>query len=193
LFRKGDEFHHPISGKVLGRFEDILGYAQIQRVESRFSEARYIPVPGQPKVEAEDGARITRGRIRGAGAPPPDLAQGSNDLRPVPVMLAVGLDQNKGFQSVDPGVVQELFMNQRAKAEELLVRPERAVALGKTLEISGWLVPVLLDRRGVTYLDITWISAVTGSPLFSRRHALTPPQRAAHQRFPRHPLPHAPP
>src|SRR5215475_11741384 len=60
LFRKGDEFRHPISGKVLGRFEDVLGYAQIQRVESRFSEALYIPAPGQPKVEAEDGARITR-------------------------------------------------------------------------------------------------------------------------------------
>jgi hypothetical protein len=189
LFRKGDEFRHPISGKVLGRFEDVLGYAQIQRVEGRFSEALYIPIPGQPKVEAEDGARITRGRIRVAVAPPLDLTKGHNDLRRVPFMLALGLDQTKRFQSVDPGVVQELFLNQRARAEELLVRPERAVALGKSLDISGWLVPVLLDRRGVTYLDITWISAVTGSPLFSRRQALTRTQGSAEQRFPWEPLP----
>ena len=189
LFRKGDEFRHPISGKVLGRYEDILGYAQIQRVEGRFSEAVYIPIPGQPKVEAEDGARITRGRIRVAVAPPLDLTKGQNDLRRVPFMIALGLDQTKRFQSVDPGVVQELFLNQRARAEELLVRPERAVALGKSLEVSGWLVPVLLDRRGVTYLDITWISAVTGSPLFSRRQALTRTQGSAEQRFPWEPLP----
>ena len=86
LFRKGDEFRHPISGKVLGRYEDILGYAQIQRVEGRFSEALYIPIPGQPKVEAEDGARITRGRIRVAVAPPLDLTKGQKDLRRVPFM-----------------------------------------------------------------------------------------------------------
>jgi hypothetical protein len=189
LFRKGQEFRHPVTGKILGRYEDVLGYAQIQRVEGRFSEATYIPIDGQPKVEAEDGARITRGRIRVAVAPTLDLTKGQADLRRVPFMIALGLDQTKRFQSVDPGVVQELFLNQRARIEELLVRPERAVALGKPLEISGWLVPVLLDRRGVTYLDITWISAVTGNPLFSRRLALTRTQGAAEQRFPWEPLP----
>ncbi len=189
LFRKGDEFRHPVTGKVLGRYEDVLGYAQIQRVEARFAEAAYIPIPGQPRVEAEDGARITRGRIRVAVPPPLDLTKGRADLRRVPFMIAFGLDQTKRFQSVDPSAVQDLFLNQRARIEELLLRPERAVALGKSLEISGWLVPVLLDRRGVTYLDITWVSAVTGTPLFSRRLALTRTEGSAEQRFPWEPLP----
>jgi hypothetical protein len=189
LYRKGDEFRHPVSGKVLGRHEDVLGYAQIQRVEARFSEATYFPITGQPRVEAEDGARITRGRIRVAVAPPLDLTKGQADLRRVPFMIALGLDQTKRFQSVDPSAVQELFLSQKARAEELLVRPERAVALGKPLQIAGWLVPVLLDRRGVTYLDITWISAVTGTPLFSRRLALTRSEGSAEQRFPWEPRP----
>ena len=30
-------------------------------------------------------------------------------------------------------------------------------------------MPVLIERRGTTYLDVTWISAVTGTALFSRR------------------------
>jgi len=189
LFRKGDEFRHPVTGKILGRYEDVLGYAQIQRVEGRFSEATYIPIPGQPRVGAEDGARITRGRIRVAVAPPLNLTKAQADLRRVPFMIALGLDQTKRFQAVDPSVVQDLFLNQRARIEELLVRPERAVALGKPLEISGWLVPVLLDRRGITYLDITWVSAVTGTPLFSRRLALTRTEGSAEQRFPWEPLP----
>ena len=104
-------------------------------------------------------------------------------------MIALGLDQSKRFQSVDPTVVQDLFLNQRARIEELLVRPERAVTLGKPLEISGWIVPVLLDRRGITYLDITWVSAVTGTPLFSRRLALTRTEGSSEQRFPWEPLP----
>jgi len=45
-------------------------------------------------------------------------------------------------------------------------------------------VPVLLERRGVVYLDVTWISAVTGTALFSRREPLLPPAAAEEQRFP---------
>ena len=81
--------------------------------------------------------------------------------------------ETKRFQSADPSAVQELLLNQKTRSEELLVRPDRAVALGKSLEVTGWLVPVLIERRGVTYLDVTWISAVTGAALFSRRQALT--------------------
>ena len=40
VFRKGEAFRHPITGKPLGRYEDILGYAQVARVQPQFSEAR---------------------------------------------------------------------------------------------------------------------------------------------------------
>jgi len=184
VFRKGEVFRHPMTHKPLGRFEEILGYAQVRRVFPRFSEAVFVPVPNAPAVQPEDGARITRGRIKVAVVPTVDLTKLHADLRRVPFMLALGLEQTKRFQTVDPSAVQELFLSQRIRVEELLVRPEKAVALGKTLEVAGWLVPVLLDRRGVTYLDVTWISAVTGTPLFSRRMALTRADATADQRFP---------
>ena len=53
----------------------------------------------------------------------------------------------------------------------------------------AWLIPVLLERRGVTYLDVTWISAVTGAPLFSRRQSLALAEGASDQRFPWEPRP----
>jgi len=189
VFRKGEVFRHPMTHKPLGRFEEILGYAQVQRVLPRFSEAAFIPVPNAPAVRAEDGVRITRGRIKVAVVPPVDLTKLRADLRRVPFMLALGLEQTKRFQAVDPSAVQELFLSHRNRVEELLVRPEKAVALGKTLEVAGWLVPVLLDRRGATYLDVTWISAVTGTPLFSRRMVLTRADAATDQRFPWEPRP----
>ena len=47
IFRKGEEFFHPITRKVLGRYEEVLGYAQIRTVQPRFSEALYVPIEGK--------------------------------------------------------------------------------------------------------------------------------------------------
>jgi len=189
VFRKGDPFRHPIYGKVLGRYEEVLGHAQIQRVLPQFSEALYVAVDGKPAPQPEDGARITKGRIRVAVAPPTDLTSSNADLRRVAFMLAHALGDTKRFQSADPSAVQELLLNQKTKSEELLVRPDKAIAVAKPLEVMGWLVPVLLERRGVTYLDVTWVSAVTGAALFSRRMALTRAETATEQRFPWEPVP----
>jgi hypothetical protein len=184
IFRKGEAFHHPATGKPLGRYEEILGYAQVQRVEASFSEALFVHSEDRPQPKPEDGVRITRGRIRVAVVPPVDLTTGKADLRRVPFMLALAMDQTRRFQSVDSGQVNEVLLNNKTKGEEMLVRPDRAVTLGKSLDVTGWLVPVLIERRGITYLDVTWISAVTGAALFSRRQALTRSEGAGEQRFP---------
>ena len=189
IFRKGEVFRHPINGRPLGRYEQVLGHAQVQRVLPQFSEAVYVAADGQSTARAEDGVRITKGRIRVAVAPTTDLTSANADLRRVPFMIAHALSETKRFQSADPSAVQELLLTQKTRSEELLVRPDKAVAVAKPLEITGWLVPVLIERRGVTYLDITWVSAVTGAALFSRRLALTRAEAAAEQRFPWEPVP----
>jgi len=190
VFRKGDVFRHPINGRPLGRYEDILGYAQIVRVHPQYAEALFVAEDGRPAPEPEDGVRITKGRIRVAVAPATDLTKAANaDLRRVPFMIAHALELTKRFQVADPSAVQEHLLSQKTRSEELLVSPSKAKTAGKTLEVTGWLVPVLLERRGITYLDITWVSAVTGAALFSRRAALTRSENAAEQRFPWEPVP----
>jgi hypothetical protein len=189
VFRKGETFHHPVTGKILGRYEAILGYAQIQRVQPRFSEAVFIPLPGQSEPRAEDGVRITRGRIKVAIAPVLDLSASDADVRRVPYLFATVLERSKRFQVVDPLVVSDTIAAQNVRVEEILGRPERAVPLGRTLEVSAWLVPVLVRRGSVTYLDTTWISAITGTALFSRREPLQNGGSAEEQRFPWEPRP----
>jgi hypothetical protein len=80
--------------------------------------------------------------------------------------------------------VSDLFANGGAHVQEILAIQDRAVRVSKKLEVSGWVVPVLIQRRGIVYLDVTWISAVTGTALFSRRAPLLPPAAAEEQRFP---------
>lgn len=184
IFRKGEVFRHPITNQPLGRYEEYLGYARVRRVFPRYSEALYIPLDGRPRPRAEDGARITRTRIKVAITPPLDLTQSGADLRRVPYLIASALERSKRFQIVDPLAVSTLLGKERSRAEELLMDPARAARLGRSLEVAGWIVPILLDRRGVIYLDVTWISAVSGTALFSKRQVLSRPEPAEEQRFP---------
>lgn len=186
IFRKGAEFFHPITRKVLGRYEDVLGYAQIRTVQPRFSEALFVPIEGKPLPQADDGVRITRGRIKVAITPVLDLTEAKDkaDLRRVPYLLAIALEGSKRFQVVDPLTVRDLFANGGAHVQEILAIQDRAVQVSKKLEVSGWVVPVLIQRRDIVYLDVTWISAVTGTALFSRRAPLLPAAAAEEQRFP---------
>jgi hypothetical protein len=186
IFRKGEQFYHPLTHKVLGRYEEFLGHAQIRAVHPRFAEALYIPLEGKPVPQPDDGVRITRGRIKVAITPVLDLSDSKTkpDLRRVPYLFAVGLEGSKRFQVADPLTVSDLFVNGGAQVQEVLALPERVVGVSKKFDVAGWIVPMLIERRGIIYLDATWISAVTGTALFSRRAPLLPPAAAEEQRFP---------
>ncbi len=184
VYRKGAVFVHPYTQRPLGRYEEVLGHAQIKRVHPQFSVAAYVPLDGKPAPLPEDGARITRGRIRVAITPVLDLTAQHPDTRRVPFLMATVLEGSKRFQVVDPLVVADMFASGAVSVEEMLARPERAVRAAKNLEVAGWLIPMLIERRGVTYLDATYISAVTGAALFSRRQPLVPEAASEEQRFP---------
>lgn len=184
VYRKGEVFHHPLTGRPLGRYEDHLGYAQIRRVFSQFSESMFVSLPDQPAPEVGDGARVSRGRIRIAVTPMLDLTQSGADVRRVPYLIASVLERSKRFVVVDPLAVADMFAGGTLRVEEFLARPERAMRVARNLDVTGWIVPVLIERQGVLYLDATWISAITGSALISRREAVLPSSAAEAQRFP---------
>jgi hypothetical protein len=184
VFRKGAAFAHPVTAKPLGRYEEVLGYAQVRRVEQDFSTATFVASPDKPRPQPEDGARITRGRLKVAVTPVVDITDGRADLRRVPFLIATALERSKRFQVVDPLAVSDMFATGSVRVEEVLARPERAVRVAKNLDVAGWIVPVLLERRGAVALDVTYISAITGAPLFSRRLTVVPTSALEGQRFP---------
>jgi hypothetical protein len=189
VFRKGDMFTHPLTGKPLGFYEETLGHAQIVRVYPNFSAAVYLPMPSSPRPRATDGARITRARVRVAVTPMLDFTTARADIRRVPFMVAAALEGSRRFQVVDPLAVNDMFASGSLRVEDMLARPERAVRTARNLEVTGWVVPMLLERRGVTYLDVTYISAITGTALISRRMPLVTASAAEEQRFPWEPRP----
>lgn len=184
VYRKGEVFYHQITGKPLGRYEEYLGYVHIQRVFPKYSEGVYFPAPDHPPATAGDGVRVSRGRIKIAVTPVLDLSQSDADLRRVPYLIASVLERSKRFVVVDPLAVTDMFAGGTLRVEEVLARPERAMRIARNLEVTGWIIPVLLERQGVLYLDLTWISAITGTALLSRRDAVLPSSSAEEQRFP---------
>jgi hypothetical protein len=189
VFRKGDVFHHALTGRPLGFYEEILGHAQIVRLYPSFSAARYLPLADTPRPRATDGARITRARLRVAVTPMLDFTASQADLRRVPFMLAAELEGSKRFQVVDPLAVNDMFVSGSLHVADMLARPERAIRTARNLEVAGWVIPMLLERRGVTYLDVTYISAITGTALISRRLPMVTASVAEEQRFPWEPRP----
>jgi hypothetical protein len=189
IFRKGDTFMHPLTGRALGRYETVLGYAQVARVYPNFVAARFIAAEDAPSPRAGDGARITRARIRVAVTPTLDMTGTRADLRRVPFMIAAALEGSKRFLAVDPLAVSDMFASGSVRVEEVLARPERVVRVARNLEVAGWVVSMVMERRGVTYLDVTYISAITGNALFSRRLPLVTPSAGEGQRFPWEPRP----
>jgi hypothetical protein len=184
IFRKGEVFTHPLTGRALGRYEDVLGYAQVVRIYPNFVAANFIPADEAAPPRSGDGARITRARIRVAVAPTLDMTNKQADLRRVPFLLAAGLEGSKRFLAVDPLAVSDMFVSGSVRVEEMLARPERAVRAARNLDVAGWVVSMLLERRGITYLDVTYISAITGHALVSRRLPLVAPNSTDEQRFP---------
>jgi len=154
-----------------------------------FSAAVYLPLPDAPRPRATDGARITRARVRVAVTPMLDFTTTRADIRRVPFMIAAALEGSRRFQVVDPLAVNDMFASGSLRVEDMLARPERAMRTARNLEVAGWVVPMLLERRGVTYLDVTYISAITGTALISRRMPLVTASAAEEQRFPWEPRP----
>ncbi len=64
VVRKGDEFKHPLTGVVLGRFEDDVGVIIINKVSETYSSGNVRLAKANVNVRAGDRVRITKGKIQ---------------------------------------------------------------------------------------------------------------------------------
>src|SRR5688572_10245874 len=63
VVRKGDEFKHPLTGAVLGRFEDELGVLVVSKVSEAYSSGPVRLTKSNVNVRTGDRVRITKGKI----------------------------------------------------------------------------------------------------------------------------------
>jgi hypothetical protein len=63
VVRKGEEFKHPLTGVVLGRFEDDIGVIIINKVSEAYSSGNVRLAKANVPPRAGDRVRITKGKI----------------------------------------------------------------------------------------------------------------------------------
>ncbi len=61
VYREKDPFYHPVTGVQLGRYEEVIGTVEVERIESDHLEARKITPDDE--IRPGDGVRISAARI----------------------------------------------------------------------------------------------------------------------------------
>ena len=119
VFRKTGAFKHPVTGEVLGHFEEDLGTAVITEVRDRFVVARFSP-KGRLIPRAGDGVRITAARIRVALLPVVNDTKEPFDQDRVLLDYQVLLERTGRFEVFDVDRLRVWLLEQRIPVKSVL-------------------------------------------------------------------------
>jgi len=147
----------------------------------RISSPRSSSGRRRPAAARRGRRRITRARVRVAVTPTLDMTSARADLRRVPFLIAAALEGSKRFSPRPAG--GERHVASAACAWKRCWRVPAGRALRAPPDVAGWVVSMLIERRGVTYLDVTVHLRHHRQPLSSRAASPwwrpTPPRSSA--------------
>ncbi len=125
IFRKMGAFKHPITGEVLGHFEEDLGTAVITEVRDKFVVARFSP-KGPLAPRAGDGVRITAARIRVALLPIVNDTKKPFDQDEVLLDYRALLERTGRFEVFDVDKLRVWLLEKRIPVKSVLSPKHRA-------------------------------------------------------------------
>src|SRR5262249_51373146 len=107
------------------------------------------------------------------------------DLRRGPHLIGTGPGRSKRVPGGDPTPANDMFARGGLRGGEEVAQPRRGGPAGTKPDVAGGGgSPPHRPRRGSITLDVTYISAITGMALISRRQTLLPNSAVEEQRFP---------
>jgi hypothetical protein len=122
VFRKLGAFKHPITGEVLGHFEENLGDAVVRDLRDKFVIARFEP-KGEFSPRPGDGVRITAAQIRIALLPVINQTKDSYSQDTLLLDYQALLERTGRFRVFDVDKLQVWFLENRIPSEDGL-KPE---------------------------------------------------------------------
>lgn len=125
VFRKMGSFKHPVTGEVLGHFEDDLGTAIVTEVRDRFVVAKFIQ-NGKLAPRSGDGVRISAALIRVGLLPVVNKTEESFDRDGVLLDFQSLLEQTGRFEVFDVDKLRVWLLEKRIRAKSLLEQKNRS-------------------------------------------------------------------
>jgi hypothetical protein len=175
LFRKGDEFKHPLTGAVLGRYEEDLGILIIQQVSESYSSGTVRPAKPNVTVRAGDKARITKGKI------PLVLLPLRGDLPDwlsrdeVVDRLRLALEQTGRFQVTAPDNVR-VYMAEKGIQSEQSFSEDALRRMGQDLRVSYAVMPRTRLLGNESALEVSLLGLAHQSTLLTSSAILAEPE-----------------
>lgn len=162
LFREGKEFTHPITGIVLGRFEESLGEIRVDEIkESYYLASPVILKPGK-EVKRGDKARITSTRIKLALWDVKNNFRQTIDKEIFTQQLILKLESSGRFEVIPPDKLQSALDKLAIKKETSLPDKEQLRQLAENLGIRGIIEVQLKDLENITLLEAKILSPFSG-------------------------------
>lgn len=175
LFRKGEEFKHPLTGVVLGRFEDDLGVLVIRNVSESYASGTVRPAKPNVTVRAGDKVRITKGKIAVALLPltgelPPWASRDEILER-----LRQSLEQTERFQ-VTAGDNVRVYLAEKGLQSQPALSEETLGRMAQDLRVTYGVVPNGRQVGGEWALETRLVGLAHPRTLLTSSAILTQPE-----------------
>jgi hypothetical protein len=175
LFRKGDEFKHPLTGAVLGRYEEDLGVLVIQQVSESYSSGTVRLAKSNVPVRAGDKARITKGKIPLALMPlRGDLPQWLS-REEVLERLRQALEQTGRFQVTAPDNLR-VYMAEKGISPDQPLSEEALRRMGQDLRVTYAVMPRSRQIGNESALEVSLTGLTHQSTLLTSSAILAEPE-----------------
>ncbi len=183
VYRKGQQFRHPITNQPLGHAEEDVATAVVTAVEADHAMAWVGPGEGGRGPVAGDGARLTAGRIPVAVLPTLGVNVPGETAEQTALLLVARfsalLEKTGRFVAVDPQRVLDVAAPAGA------AEAPGPLEIARRLQTSAVLSSRLVHDGKTRVLETAWISGRTGATLVTARtplvRAVFPPRFAWEQ------------
>jgi hypothetical protein len=178
VFRKGDEFKHPLTGVVLGRFEDELGVIIINKVSETYSSGTARLAKSNVNVRAGDRVRITKGKIQLVVLPLKGDVPDWVSREEVVERFRLALEQTGRFQVTAADNVRVYLAEKGIKPDETL-SPEVLARLAEDLRVTYAVVPRTRQVANESVLEVSLTGLTLQRTLLTSSAILTQPEPVA--------------
>ena len=175
VVRKGEEFKHPLTGVVLGRFEEDIGVIIINKVSETYSSGNVRLAKATINPRPGDRVRITKGKIQVAVLP---LQGDTPDWVPREELLErfrLALEQTDRFQVTAADNVR-VYMAEKGIQADATLTQDILARMAEDLRVTYAVVPRTRQVANESVLEVTLTGLTLQRTLLISSAILTPPE-----------------
>ena len=179
VFRLGKEFKHPLTGEVLGRFEEEIGLIETTEVMESYSKAKVVSEAPGKNIRVGDKVRITSTRIKIAVLPFINKTKEDLDIDMITTEMINSLSHTKRFNIFDNDKFQVGLLEADINYKEF--SPERDLRRIKRIVNTDYLlVNSVRNLKGKQVIDSNIFVLKDNSTIYTAKAIVKElPSRAA--------------